>query len=55
MMKYRQPILILKHGTLYYTRHSIAHIIFKMRRGKRNASLEIAMAEKTEITEKILC
>ena len=31
---------------IFFTRHSIAHTIFKMRRDKRNASLEIAMAEK---------
>ena len=36
-----------------HTRHSIAHTKSKIRRDKRNALLEIAMAEKNpEITEK---
>ena len=43
------------------SRHSIAHDIFKMRRDKRNALLEIAMAEKTQkllkniVLLKIMC
>ena len=44
-----------------WTRHSIAHTIFKMRRDKKNASLEIAMAEKNRnywkniVLVKIMC
>ena len=40
---------------LTISRHSIAHDIFKMRRDKRNALLEIAMAEKTRKLLKKYC
>ena len=46
---------------MHSSRHSIAHTKFEIRRDKRNALLEIAMAEKTQkllkhiVLLKIMC